>query len=169
MYNKIGVIGIIIQGMNKGSRGMSSKNKVEVKIHGKEYTVVGTEPDEYIQKVALYVDKKMNEITMMNERLSTSMVAVLTAINVADEFFKCKQDLDNLRLQLQQYIEDLKRANETIKEYEKENSSLKQEVHNMQIELVKKETELNDFINSFDQNVKDNTVRFDSAKKARAK
>lgn len=148
---------------------MSSKNKVEVKIHGKEYTVVGTEPDEYIQKVALYVDKKMNEITMMNERLSTSMVAVLTAINVADEFFKCKQDLDNLRLQLQQYIEDLKRANETIKEYEKENSSLKQEVHNMQIELVKKETELNDFINSFDQNVKDNTVRFDSAKKARAK
>jgi len=169
LYNKIGVIGIIIQGMNKGSRGMSSKNKVEVKIHGKEYTVVGTEPDEYIQKVALYVDKKMNEITMMNERLSTSMVAVLTAINVADEFFKCKQDLDNLRLQLQQYIEDLKRANETIKEYEKENSSLKQEVHNMQIELVKKETELNDFINSFDQNVKDNTVRFDSAKKARAK
>ena len=148
---------------------MASKNKVEVKIHGKEYIVVGTEPHEYIQKVALYVDKKMTEITKMNDKLSTSMAAVLTAINVADDFFKNQQDLDNLRLQMQQYIKDLDNATAKLKEYETENQKLKEEIHKMQLELVKKETELNDFINTFDQTVKDNTVRLDSARKARAK
>ena len=41
---------------------MAEKNRVEVRIAGKDYILVGSDTDEYIQKIALYVDKKMNEI-----------------------------------------------------------------------------------------------------------
>lgn len=148
---------------------MDSKNKVEVKIHGKEYTVVGTEPHEYIQKVAMYIDKKMYEITNMNDRLSTAMVAVLSAINVADDYFKVSMDAEQLRAQAQQYADELEKCTARLKEAEKENVRLKENINILQIDLAKKETELKDFINNFDYSHKDNTVRIDNARIAKAK
>ncbi len=41
---------------------MESK-KVEVKINNIEYTLVTNEPEEYVQRVALLVNKRMNEIS----------------------------------------------------------------------------------------------------------
>jgi hypothetical protein len=38
---------------------MTSKNRLEVRIAGKDYKLVGIESEEYIQKLALYIDKKM--------------------------------------------------------------------------------------------------------------
>ena len=64
------------------------KNKVLIRICGKEYAIVGQETDEYMQKVSLYIDKKMNEIQRGNNKLSTAQAAVLTSINVADDYFK---------------------------------------------------------------------------------
>jgi cell division protein ZapA len=150
---------------------MASKTKVEVKINGKDYTVIGVESEEYIQKVALYIDKKMNEITNLNNRLSTSMAAVLTAINVADDYFKTLEALDNLRNQIQQYIQELDEATSELEKYKKENEELKETIQQLQIDLVRKETELRDFINTFDNppRERDNTVKIDNARKIRAK
>jgi len=79
--------------MCKGADGMAEKNKVEVRIAGKDYTLVGCESEEYIQKVALYIDKKMTEIMRMNNKLSTSMASVLTAVNVAMSISKLRRRL----------------------------------------------------------------------------
>ena len=65
---------------------MDSKNVVSVKIFGQEYSIASDKPREYIMKVADYVDSKMNEIGGGTYQ-STSSVAVLTAINLADELF----------------------------------------------------------------------------------
>ncbi len=64
---------------------MSEKNKVTVRIAGNEYILCGTEPPEYIQKIAMMVDRKLRDITRKNHLLSTSMASVLTAVNMADE------------------------------------------------------------------------------------
>lgn len=146
-----------------------SKNKVEVKINGKEYTIIGVESEEYIQKVALYIDKKMNEIYSGNNRLSTAMTAVLTAINVADDYFKSYENADHLRVQVQQYISELDKNNTEKEEYKRENEKLKNTIHALQLEIAKKEKELEDFINNFDQSPRNNTVPIDSARRARAK
>ena len=37
---------------------MTVKNKVYVRIAGKDYTLMGVESDEYIQKIGMYIDKK---------------------------------------------------------------------------------------------------------------
>ncbi|MDK2800726.1 MAG: cell division protein ZapA [Clostridiales bacterium] len=148
---------------------MASRNKVNVRINGKDYTIVGIETEEYIQKVALYIDKKMNQIISSNNKLSTSMAAVLTAINVGDDYFKCLDAMDNLQNQLQQCTQELDESNAQLHQYKKENEALKQEVQQLRIELVKKETELNDFINTFDHSARDNTVKIDNVRKVRAK
>src|SRR5690554_3001436 len=73
-----------------------------VRIGGRQYSMRGTESEEYIHKVAIYVDKKMEEIYSKQPPLSTSMLAVLTAINLADEVIKQKDEISRLQRELDQ-------------------------------------------------------------------
>jgi len=75
-------------------------NKTLVRIGGREYTMRGFESEEYIHKVAIYVDKKISETTKCQPSLSTSMVMVLTAINLADEVIKLKSQVELLENQI---------------------------------------------------------------------
>ena len=63
-------------------------HKYEVKINGVEYVLISNESEEYVQRVALLVNKKMNQIMEVNPQLSTAMSAVLTSLNLADEYLK---------------------------------------------------------------------------------
>ncbi|MGE4282708.1 MAG: cell division protein ZapA, partial [Clostridia bacterium] len=139
------------------------------RIHGKDYTVMGMESEEYIQKVALYIDRKMNEVSGTSNKLSTSMAAVLTAINVADDYFQNLEALDNLRNQVQQYIQELDDCSLELEDYKKENEKLKNNIQQLKMDMVRKETELKDFISAFDYPIRDNTVKIDNARKFRAK
>ncbi|MGI5850476.1 MAG: cell division protein ZapA [Clostridiales bacterium] len=87
---------------------MGKKSKVIVRIGGREYAVRGTESEEYIHKVAIYVDKKMNEISANQPPLSTSMLAILTAINLGDEVIKQKDQIQNLKNELNEAREMIK-------------------------------------------------------------
>lgn len=60
-------------------------NKLQVKICGQEYTLVSDDSREYMLEMADYVDRKMIAVKNQNSRLSTSMAAILVALNVADD------------------------------------------------------------------------------------
>ena len=121
---------------------MSERNKLEVKIQGRQYTIVANEPDEYIYKIASYVDKKISEVCEMNARLSTDMASVLAAINIADENFKAQQSEDNLRRQVLEYVDEAKKADERYRALELENRELA-------LKLKEKEDELSKFMKQF--------------------
>ena len=104
---------------------MGDKNKVEVKIQGKQYTIVAPEADDYIYRIASYVDRKISEVSGMNARLSMDMAAVLAAINVTDELFKSSNTEDNLRKQILEYVDEAKKHSERIKALEIEISEMK--------------------------------------------
>lgn len=120
---------------------MESK-KVEVKINNIEYTLVTNEPEEYVQRVALLVNKRMNEISEGSPQLSTAMKAVLTAINLADECLKNESVLDNLRVELKGYMEESRGISSELEEKRLEVEKLREDVHKLQIDLAKRETEL---------------------------
>lgn len=61
---------------------------VTVKIFGHEYTLKGEADVEYVQKVAEFVDRKMNEVSSNSTVASTTKVAILAAVNIADELFR---------------------------------------------------------------------------------
>lgn len=127
---------------------MADRNKVCVRIAGNEYIICGNEPPEYIQRVALYVDRKTTEIMKANHTLSTSMASVLTAINVADEMFKNKEMKESLQQELEQarnIIQELKKDKaELTQQLQKTNEENRQLV----IELTKREAELSEVRNS---------------------
>ena len=135
---------------------LSTRNKVELRIAGKDYTVVGTEPEEYIQKVGLYIDRKMNDIMKINNKLSTSMAAVLTAINVADDYFKCRENEENLKKDLQHAREELKALKEERKRLNDENQAIEARNNDLKLELAKREAELGEVRNSLKRRQEDN-------------
>ncbi|GAE90079.1 hypothetical protein JCM21531_3662 [Acetivibrio straminisolvens JCM 21531] len=130
--------------MCKGADGMAEKNKVDVRIAGKDYTLVGIESEEYIQKVALYIDRKMNEIMRMNSKLSTSMASVLTAINVADDYFKAHENVISLSKELKSAKEEIERLKEENRRLADENAIISNKNTYFQLELAKREAELNE-------------------------
>lgn len=73
-----------------------SKARVMVKIFGEDYVVKGPVTREYIEMLAAYVDKRMRQISQRNPQLSGAKVAVLTALNLADELVKLQEDYDSL-------------------------------------------------------------------------
>ena len=116
--------------------------RVEVKINNVEYMLVTNEPEEYVQRVALLVNKRMNQIQEGNKQLSTAMTAVLSAINIADELLKSEITLDGLRDELKRYMDDANSRGEELEAKRLEVEKLKEDMHKLQIELAKKETEL---------------------------
>lgn len=71
-------------------------NRVKVEIFNQEYIVKGSENAEYIEMLAAYVDRRMRMIEQRNHNLSIVKVAVLTALNLADELNKLQEDYDDL-------------------------------------------------------------------------
>ncbi len=70
-----------------------SKNRVTVNIMGEEYTIRGTASPEMMHQVARYVDELMRSLAEKNCHISRHKIAVLTAINLADELMRLKTHL----------------------------------------------------------------------------
>lgn len=82
---------------------MSSKSSTEVIIGGKMYTLSGYEGEEYLQRVAAYINNKINEFNDMEDirRFSIDMKSVLVELNIADDFFKAKDRIEKLERELE--------------------------------------------------------------------
>lgn len=64
------------------------RNVVKVNIFGTEYPIKGDSDVDYIQDVASYVNNKMIEIEKSLTVKSLLKVAILAALNIADELYK---------------------------------------------------------------------------------
>lgn len=75
------------------------KQKTTVRVAGKEYTLVSSDPPEYMNRVAAYVDRMLGE-TALATRLPVDKAAVLTSLNIADELMKSHDENSRLRREL---------------------------------------------------------------------
>lgn len=127
----------------------NEKNSVTVRINGSEYTLISEDSEEFIQRVAYYVDRRMAELSVMDRRLSTALVAVLTSVNIAEELFKSREDANKLREQLLGYAEDIGSIKIEADRLKLENEALQKDVQEKRIAIAKLETEI-------DQNKRNN-------------
>ncbi len=78
---------------------------VEVEIFGQVYPIrAKVASEDYIRKIAGYVDAKMHEIHSTLNPSSTMKVAVLTALNIADELFSLLDERNNQAASIQQRV-----------------------------------------------------------------
>lgn len=110
---------------------MSSKNKTQVIIAGKIYTLSGYESEEYLQKVAAYLNGKITEFRGMDgyHRLSQEMRSILMNLNIADDYFKVRKKIEELE--------------EELSEKEKELYEFRHEMITTQVRLENAEKEKN--------------------------
>ena len=69
---------------------------MRIEILGREYNVRSDEGEERVRKIAEYVDQKIKEITEGTKTLSTINVAILAALNIADDYFRAIEDQNHL-------------------------------------------------------------------------
>ena len=88
---------------------MSVKTDTEVIIGGKVFTLSGYESEEYLQKVATYINNKMAEYNRQDgfKRLSIDTQSVLLQLNIADDYFKAKKQIETLEEEIQGREKDM--------------------------------------------------------------
>ncbi|MCI5858124.1 MAG: cell division protein ZapA [Agathobacter sp.] len=119
---------------------MSAKTSAEVVIDGKVYTLSGYEGEEYLQKVAAYINNKISEFDAIEDyrHLPLNMKSTLIQLNIADDYFKAKSQVEKLERDIElkgKEIYDLKHdlitnqvktetAEASLKQLEAENREL---------------------------------------------
>ena len=86
------------------------KIRTTVRIAGKDYAISTYDTEAYVQSVAAWVDRRMHELHQAT-RLPGAQLAVLTAVNAADDMMKSREEIRRLKQELaaaQQEIERLK-------------------------------------------------------------
>lgn len=73
------------------------KTKTVVSIGGKEYTICGTDSAEYIHRVALRVNGKLDELRRGHPDLNNIQLTMLTSINLADDYLKLYDEYEALK------------------------------------------------------------------------
>lgn len=130
---------------------MSAKTDTEVIIGGKVFTLSGYESEEYLQKVASYINNKLNEYGKVEsfKRQPLDTQSVLVQLNVADDYFKAKKQIAILEEDLQgkeKELYDLKHEiiSAQIKQesVEEQIKSLKKDLADKEKKIVQLETEL---------------------------
>jgi cell division protein ZapA len=119
---------------------MSVKTSAEVVIGGKVYTLSGYEGEDYLQRVAAYINNKLNEFegTQNYKNIHPSMKETLIQLNIADDYFKARSQVEKLEKEIEskdKEIYDLKHdlisnqvktesAEEALKKVREENREL---------------------------------------------
>ena len=85
---------------------MAALNRIRLHIAGGEYTLTTDEPEDYVNALARTVDEPITAALAADGRVSAMMAAVLTCLDLADEAHKAAESADNLRGQIQGYLED---------------------------------------------------------------
>ena len=129
----------------------ASKNYTEVLIGGKVVTLSGFESEDYLQKVSTYLNHKIAECTSIEgyNRQTAETRSTLLALNIADDYFKAKKQgavLENDVIQKDKEMYDLKHelisTQINCENLEQEMERLKEENQQLQMQIVKLETEI---------------------------
>ncbi len=77
---------------------MSAKNQTQVLINGQIFIISGYESEEYIQKVAHYINSKLTEFQKLDSyrRQSNEKKSIIAQLNIADDYFKAKKQVEIL-------------------------------------------------------------------------
>jgi len=69
---------------------MTDEAVISVEIHGQRYPIRSGLDQEYVARLAQYVDEKMRAAADSTPTGDSLRLAVLTSLNVADELFRCR-------------------------------------------------------------------------------
>ena len=128
-----------------------NKNDVEVIINNKRYVLCGYESDEYLQKVATYLNGKYAEFKIQENfnKLDPEMKNILMQINVADDYFKAQKQVSDLEEDAQRKDNEIFDMKHEVIAYQTKMEALQKQIERLEADsietqkkIVRLETEL---------------------------
>ena len=130
---------------------MAEKNHTEVLIDGTVYHMAGVEGEEYLHKVATYINNRLEEFNQIENfrKQSGENRNLMVLLNIADDYFKAKKQADLLSEEMEakdKEMYDLKHemiaAQVQLENMEKAMKEMQTKTYDLQKQIVKLETEL---------------------------
>lgn len=127
---------------------MTAKTDTEVIIGGKVFTLSGYESEEYLQKIALYINNKVSEYSKFDsfKHQSLDTQNVLLQLNIADDYFKAKKqmealedEIDDKDKEIYNLKHDLIAAKIKLESMEKTMKAMQDEINQKDKEIVRME------------------------------
>lgn len=112
-----------------------SKNRIKLNICGCECVISSEDSEGYMRSVGDEVQKSIEEIMARNERISTTMAAIIAALSYCDDAHKAADTAENLRGQIRDYLEDSSHARLEAEESRREIERLKREIQTLRARL----------------------------------
>ncbi|MCI8608251.1 MAG: cell division protein ZapA [Firmicutes bacterium] len=133
------------------------ETKVKVRIYGQDYTIAGDRDEETIRDIAAYVDGKMKEIGRNFTSMSAQgSLAVLAAVNVADEYFQAQEQIqslseakEQLEKDAQHYLKMWDEAKKSFLQYKESAAKNSEEKKEAEERYQKLQDKCSEFENSF--------------------
>mgnify|MGYP002861759493 CR=1 FL=1 len=121
---------------------MSAKKSTEVLIGGKKYNISGYDEEEYLQRIASYINGKLREYNEVESfrKLQPEMKATFVEINIADDYFRAKEQIDKLESDVDTKDQDIFKFKHDLINAQVENEELKSKLEKLENE--KKELQL---------------------------
>ena len=100
-------------------------HKINVVVAERSYILTTSDKAEYVEKVAEFVNDQMDQLAEV-AHASTLDAAIMTALNIADSYFKEQESSENLRKQIKQYLDEANRLKTELSEAKRELFRLQQ-------------------------------------------
>ncbi|HBM75982.1 MAG TPA: hypothetical protein DD429_10595 [Clostridiaceae bacterium] len=135
-------------------------NKVTVTINGNEYIIKGEESADEIMSIASYVDNEIKKINDQHERFNPTFAAVLAALNITNELFKCQKEYENITVSCKDYEKQLEELKREYNNVLKENAKLQEQCGNAFMKIDKSDEEFDTLKNKY-ENLHDEYMKKD--------
>ncbi|MCK4534468.1 MAG: cell division protein ZapA, partial [Syntrophobacterales bacterium] len=83
------------------------KKRFDIKVIGQEFSVLSDKGDEYVSKIVQHINERAREIGDASEDVTTSDIAILVALNIAEELFRVRGEKEDLYSRFEGEIEEL--------------------------------------------------------------
>ncbi len=114
------------------------KDKLKIKVFGRNYTLMSDETQAYTDKIASTLDNKLRQILKANPSLSITDAAVLASLEAYDELTKARSNIENIRSQIKGYVDEASRSKNDADNCRKRIFELERQVKALEDELEKR-------------------------------
>lgn len=86
---------------------MTDKQDIKLTIFGNPLAIRTEDDPRYVKRLARYVDEHMKEISKSTKAVTTTRIAILTALTIADELFKLRDEYQGTGASFERRIDDM--------------------------------------------------------------
>ncbi|MGN0602159.1 MAG: cell division protein ZapA [Oscillospiraceae bacterium] len=86
------------------------KNEITVRLFNRDYRLMTDETKEYTDNIAKELNQRMSELLQSKLTMSVQDAAALIALECYDELIKSRENVDRIRTQVKDYIDDASQA-----------------------------------------------------------